>query len=245
MLAPFIPNQVSKMLESLLIKHLARPPQAPHGAKPPLLMLLHGVGSNEEELFALAPQLDPRFYVLSLRGPYEIAPGQFGWYELSFTPRGQAPNEQQAEESRNLLAQFITQAVEHYEAAPELVFLLGFSQGGSLCLATLLTEPTGIRGVVAIAARLLPGLLKPGSPLGGKLAEAPDLQKRSLFLGHGISDQVTPIETARGVEGILARAPLEMTYREYEMGHEIGERCLRELDVWLRTQLGGTGGLGQ
>jgi phospholipase/carboxylesterase len=231
--------------ESLLIKHLARPPDAPHGARAPLLMLLHGVGSNEEDLFNLAPQLDPRFYVLSLRGHYEIAPNQFGWYERAFTPMGHEPNVEQAESSRRNLAEFIVQAVEHYEADPDLVFLMGFSQGASLCLASLLTEPRNIKGVVSIAGRLLAALFKPGSPMGGKLADAPDLAKRALFLGHGISDQTTPIEMARGAEKILSRAPLEMTYREYEMGHEIGERCLREMDVWLRTQLGGTGSLGR
>lgn len=232
------------LLESLKIKHLARPPSAPHGLRPPLLLLLHGVGGSEEDLFGMSEAFDPRFYVLSLRGPYEPAPEQFGWYELHFAPEGHLPDVEQAEASRRLLADFIAEAVEHYEADPRLVYLLGFSQGASLSLAALLTEPQRIRGVVSVAGRLMPGLFKADSPMSGKIAEANLLAKKELFLAHGLNDRVAPIELGRGAEKILARAPLEMTYREYEMGHEIGEQCLREMDVWLRTQLAGTGALG-
>ncbi len=60
-------------LADLSLTHLVRPPTQPSEA-PPLLLLLHGVGSNERDLFALAPQLDERFLVLSVRAPNPRGP---------------------------------------------------------------------------------------------------------------------------------------------------------------------------
>jgi phospholipase/carboxylesterase len=229
--------------EKLTLKHVAQPPGAPVAGKPPLLICLHGVGSDEQDLFSLVPRLDPRFYVLSLRGPYELSPGKFGWYELVFSPTGQQIDPQQVEASRAKLVKFIPEAIEHYDADPDFVFLFGFSQGAILGLTTLLTGPQSIQGVVAVAGRVLPGLFLSDTPLSGKLAESVDLAGKALFLAHGVHDDVLPVGLGRQAESVLSRAPLELTYREYEMGHEIAPRCLNEIDVWLRTQLGGTGQL--
>ena len=55
--------------------HLVQRPRRPN-ARPPLLLLLHGVGSNEHDLFSLAPHLDPRLLILSARAPNVIGPEQ-------------------------------------------------------------------------------------------------------------------------------------------------------------------------
>jgi phospholipase/carboxylesterase len=62
---------------------------------------------------------------------------------------------------------------------------------------------------------------------------------RSLFLGHGLQDEIMPIAFGRQAENLLSRSPIEMSYREYEMGHSIGPRCLNEAKIWLETQLAG------
>lgn len=225
------------LLDSLSIKHLARPNSEGVVGKPPLLIMLHGVGSNEEDLFTLAPQFDPSFYILSARGPYQLAPNQFAWYEMIFKPQGLVITPDQAEESRQKLALFIEEAIEHYEVDPSRVYLLGFSQGAIMALSLLLTAPQNLTGVIAIAGRILPELFKANSPLGNKLASTEQLKGRALFMGHGVQDEIMPIQHGRQAENLLAKAPLQMSYREYEMGHEIGARCLNEMIIWLETQL--------
>ena len=50
-----------------LFHHVA-PPKGGLESKPPLLLLLHGYGANEDDLFSLAPYLDGRFMIVSARG---------------------------------------------------------------------------------------------------------------------------------------------------------------------------------
>jgi phospholipase/carboxylesterase len=199
--------------------------------------MLHGVGGNENDLFELAPHLDPRFYILSPRGPYKLGPEQYAWYERVFTPEGLKVTPEQAEESRKKLAKFIQEAIEHYEVDPARVFLMGFSQGAIMALALLLTAPENLAGVVSISGRILPELFQANSPLGNKLASTEALKGRLLFLGHGVQDEIVPIAHGRQAENLLMRAPIQMSYREYEMGHSISPQCLTELAIWLETQL--------
>src|SRR5258708_37819393 len=72
----------------LPLTYLERPPRPPADAPVPLLILLHGVGSNESDLFRLAPALDGRFRVLSVRGPLVRAEGSYAWFIPAFTANG-------------------------------------------------------------------------------------------------------------------------------------------------------------
>ena len=59
-----------------------------HAEPAPLLILLHGVGSNEQDLIGLAPALDPRFFVVSARAPITLGYGAYGWYHVQFLTTG-------------------------------------------------------------------------------------------------------------------------------------------------------------
>ncbi|HEX9797128.1 MAG TPA: alpha/beta fold hydrolase [Anaerolineales bacterium] len=224
------------LFDALSLKHIARPPLSPTGKRPRLLLMLHGVGSNERDLFPLAAELDPRFYVLSLRGPYQLAPDQFGWYELAFTPGGFEYDPAQVEASRRKLAGFVDEAIEHYQAA-DRVYLFGFSQGATLSLTLLLTEPSRLAAVVAVAGRTLPELFQASTPLSGRLAEASELKGHSLFLAHGVADRISPVAYGRQASKLIERSPVDMTYREYDMDHTIGPQCLKEIAAWLGGQM--------
>src|SRR4029077_4168819 len=78
-----------------------------------LLVLLHGVGSNEADLFGLAPAVPGRFHVLSPRAPYLLGPDAFGWFTFVVRPEGQRViDAEQEETSRGLLARVISSASE-------------------------------------------------------------------------------------------------------------------------------------
>jgi phospholipase/carboxylesterase len=84
------------------------------GKKPPLLILLHGVGSNEEDLFRFAPQLDEHVLVLSPRAPLTLQAGSYAWLHVDFSTGQPVIVVQEAEESRQRLSEFIDEAVTHY-----------------------------------------------------------------------------------------------------------------------------------
>ncbi|MEW5987199.1 MAG: alpha/beta fold hydrolase [Chloroflexota bacterium] len=215
--------------------HLAFPPRqpAPAGRRPPRLLLLHGVGSHEEDLFSLAPYLDPRFHILSLRAPLTLSPGSYAWYEIAFNGDRFRFDPHQVENARQVLMTFIQQAPQLYEIDPERVYLLGFSQGAIMSLTLALTQPELLAGVVAIAGRTLPELFRSDPPLGGHLAAPAAWQDFPLLVMHGLYDPVLPIQHGRATRDHLARLPVALTYKEYDMGHYISEECLGDAARWL------------
>ena len=74
--------------QSLSLFHHAAPPKSGLNEKPPLLLLLHGYGANEDDLFSLAPYLDERFLIVSARAPVNLRGMGYAWFNLGFTPQG-------------------------------------------------------------------------------------------------------------------------------------------------------------
>ncbi len=223
------------------LHHLGRDPleRPGPGERAPLLILLHGVGSNESDLLGLAPHLDRRFHLLSLRAPHRLAPGSFAWFEVEFLPQGPLINPAQAEESRRLLIEFLQAAPTYYALDSERIWLLGFSQGAIMSLALALTQPDLPAGVVAISGRTLPELFAEEGPLSGHLANPDALRDFPLMLVHGISDQVLSISYARDTRQRFSRYPVDLTYREYDMGHSISQESLADVSSWLSGRLDG------
>jgi phospholipase/carboxylesterase len=195
------------------------------------------VGSNEEDLFGLAPYLDERFLVVSARAPVALEYGGYGWFRIDFTPRGMEADLDQAKESLGMLPGFIDGLVDAYSVDPRRVYLAGFSQGAMMSLALLLTRPERLAGVVAMSGRLPPQLLE----------LEPDreaLNGRPVLITHGLYDPVLPVENGRAARDYLAKLPVELTYREYPMAHEVSAGSLRDVTSWLSEALDAEGGNG-
>ena len=214
----------------LSLAHLVREPGRKGQTPPPLLLLLHGVGSNEEDLFALAPYLDERFLIVSARAPVALDYGGYGWFRIDFTPRGMVADVEQARESLRVLPRFVDELVEAYGADAGRVYLAGFSQGAMMSLALMLTRPEKVAGVAAMSGRL-PAQALEREPDREALAGKP------VLVTHGLYDQVLPVESGREVRDYLARLPVGLTYREYPMAHEVSMESLRDVTAWLTKAL--------
>lgn len=215
--------------KQLSLIHLVR--EAQRGEEtPPLLLLLHGVGSNEEDLFALAPLLDERFLIISARAPHTLGQDRYAWFEVTFTPQGSVINPAQAEASRTALMSFIHEATTAYNADPERVYLMGFSQGAIMSASVALTRPDLVAGAVLMSGRILPEV----RPL---FAPSEQLQGLPFLVIHGTADTVLPIKHGRATKSLLSELPVTLSYREYHMGHEITQESLKEVSTWLSTQL--------
>jgi phospholipase/carboxylesterase len=215
---------------TLSLTHLIQEPRVKSARRPPLLLLLHGVGSNEEDLLGLAPYLDERFLIVSARAPVVMGPGSYGWFNIEFTPEGLVADIEQAKRSLKALPGFIDELVEAYSADEGCVYLAGFSQGAMMSLALMLTRPEKIAGVAAMSGRV------PAQVLG----HTPDLEKLAgmqVIVTHGVYDPVLPIEHGRAARKYLESLPVELTYREYPMAHEVSMESLRDVSAWLRKSL--------
>jgi phospholipase/carboxylesterase len=203
-------------------------PAADGVAEPWLLVLLHGVGSNEQDLFGLAPQVPPQFHVLSLRGPLTLGPGSYAWFTFGVGPDGgRAINAAQEAASRPLLAQAIEAAGAQLGVPPERVVVGGFSQGGIMSLSLLLTQPELLHAAMAMHSRLLPEVL----PL---LAAPQRLRGRQLWVSHGREDGVIPLANAHAIRDRVASMPIALSYNEYPGGHELRPSELRDAMAWLQ-----------
>lgn len=197
---------------------------------PPLLLLLHGVGSNEEDLFSLAPYLDRRFLVVSARAPVALEYGGYGWFRIEFTPRGMAADVEQGKKSLEMLPGFIDGLVETYGADARRVYLAGFSQGAMMSLALLLTRPEKVAGVVSMSGRLPVQVMELES-------DREALRGKPVLITHGLYDTVLPVEQGRAARDYLEALPVELTYREYPMAHEVSMESLKDVKGWLAEAL--------
>jgi len=216
--------------QTLSLFHHAAPPRSGLAAKPPLLLLLHGYGANEVDLFSIAPYLDERFLVVSPRAPITLSMMSYAWFNLGFTPQGIAVDAAEIETSRQALHRFIPEVVEAYQCDPAAVYLAGFSQGAMMSLAVALTFPGTAAGVVAMSGRLLPQTL-------AQITDKEALLGLPVFVAHGTRDQVVPLSHGRETRARLSELPVELTYREYNIAHEISAESLSDVTRWLTAQL--------
>ena len=160
------------------LEHSARPDVR----EPWLLVLMHGVGSNEQDLFGLARMVPPQFHVLSLRAPYVLTPGSYAWFEFEVLPDGgRRINEDQERESRFLVGEMLASAAQQLGVPPERVVVGGFSQGGIMALSLLLTRPAAMRAAMVWHSRLLPQVVP-------HIAPAEDFEGKALWVSHGSAD---------------------------------------------------------
>jgi phospholipase/carboxylesterase len=214
----------------LSLVHLIREPMGDAEGPPPLLLLLHGVGSHEGDLLGLAPQLDERFFIVSARAPITLARGSYAWYHVTFGPTGPVIDPQEAEDAQAAVLSFIDEALEAYNLSKRKVYLLGFSQGAILSLSLALTHPEKLAGVVAASGRTLPQSVPRGAPPAG-------MEGLPVFIAHGTRDNVLPVSYARESRDIFARLPAALTYREYAIGHGMSQECLEDISGWLSALL--------
>nr|WP_309687215.1 alpha/beta hydrolase-fold protein [Armatimonas sp.] len=203
--------------------------QQAEGPRPPLLLLLHGVGSHEDDLFGLAPWLDARYTIVSPRAPLKHG-GGWGWYPIAFLEDGLEFDEEIAFESAQTLELFILECHKAYGTDPARTVLMGFSQGAAMALLLLLTRPECLSSAVLMSGRLIPEAAE-------RAAHYMELVGKPVFVAHGLYDSVLPIDQGRAIQAELNRYPVLMTYKEYPMGHEVSPQSIADVQKFLTEVL--------
>lgn len=197
-------------------------------AKNPLLLLLHGYGSNEEDLFSFASELPNEYYVISVRAPYDLQPYGHAWYAIHFdADENKFSDNEQAIESVHLIADFIDEIVNKYPIDTTNVNLIGFSQGAILSYATALTFPNKIAKVVALSGYFNQEIMP-------EVIDTNGISHLKFFVSHGSVDQVIPVEWARKAKPALENLGLEVEYHEYPVGHGVAPQNFFDFKNWLQ-----------
>ncbi|MDP2059098.1 MAG: alpha/beta fold hydrolase [Flavobacteriaceae bacterium] len=216
-------------MTELSLPHLVRQPEIA-SENPPLLLMLHGYGSNEEDLFSFADWLPGSLLIVSLRAPFQLPPYGFAWYSINWDAAdGKLSDIRQVAGSRNLVAKIIDEIIEKYKVDKSRICLMGFSQGAILSLATALTYPQKVRYVVALSGYLNPELIPQ------KMAVS-EVSKLQVYISHGFSDPVIPVDWARRTQPFLDSLNIANEYHEYPDGHTVSRDNFESLLIWLKAR---------
>ena len=197
----------------------------PEGA----LVLFHGRGADEHDLFPLLDMLDPERRLLgaTARGPLSLPPGGAHWYAVH---RVGYPDPETFHATYPQVADWLDGLLGEHGIAPERTVLGGFSQGSVMSYALGLgagrPRPAGIMALSGFIPEV------EGFELDlGKAAGLP------VAIGHGTNDPVISVEFGRDARERLVNAGADVLYRESPMAHTIDPRFLAELPAWLRATL--------
>jgi phospholipase/carboxylesterase len=209
------------------LHYLIQEPKVKHD-KNPLLLLLHGYGSNEEDLFSFATELPNDSYVISVRAPYDLQPYGHAWYAIHFdADENKFSDNVQAKQSVELIAGFIDEIVKQYPIDAKNVTLIGFSQGAILSYATALTYPEKVAKVVALSGYFNQEIMP-------KVIDTNAISHLKFFVSHGSFDQVIPVDWARKAKPALENLGLEVEYQEYPVGHGVAPQNFFDFKNWLQ-----------
>ena len=184
----------------------------PEGA----LVLIHGRGADENDLFPVLDYLDPerRFLGVTPRGPLELPPGGAHWYmvrEIGY------PDRDTFLDSYAALCDF----VDSLGLPSERTVIGGFSQGAVMTYALGLGHGRQRPAAMLAFSGFIPTVD------GFELDVSPPLPP--IAIGHGTFDPVIGVEWSRKAHELLPHA----VYRESPLGHTIDPRFLRELGPWI------------
>jgi phospholipase/carboxylesterase len=217
-----------------LIHTIYHPPgNGPH----PTILTLHGRGANAFDLLSLAPYLcGGKFLIICPQAPLETPIGPeavgYAWYGAS---KDGVPDTDGMLESRLALQLFVDDCLKRYPVDPKRLALLGFSQGGVMAYSLALTEPQRFAALAALST-WLPRELTPRLTIGEAVQTLPTL------IQHGTQDPQIEVDRARDSVARLRELKVPLTFKEYEMGHEIRPKGLYDLSAWLDQtfQIGGS-----
>lgn len=209
------------------LHYLVQEPSGGVKASTPTLVLLHGVGSNEEDLFRLKNQLPSEALIISAQAPISFGNNKFGWYEVDFSTGKPVYNTNQEAQSFKQLLDFIDHITQKYRINSQKICLIGFSQGAIMSFSVALKAAEKIGGIVALSGRILKeAKINPSVNT--------HLKNLKVMIAHGTEDHVLPIQHARESKVILQKMINAIKYKEYTIGHQITEEVITDMNVFLK-----------
>jgi len=189
------------------------------------LVLFHGRGADEHDLFPLLDALDPERRLLSAtpRGPLALPPGGAHWYVLGGIG---TPERTTFMSSFAAAAEWLDAFLAEHGVSHDRLVLGGFSQGGVMAYSVGLGAGRPRPAAIVAFSSFIP------TSEGFELDLTPPLPP--VAIGHGTLDPVIEVEWGRRARALLESAGAEVLYHETPMFHQIDPEFVREVAAWLR-----------
>ena len=225
----YIFTKIKTMKELNGIKYIERKPTT-ETENPQLFLLIHGYGSNEEDLFSFSPDLPATAHVISVRGIYNLPFGGYSWYDISFENNEKYMDTNQAANSKDALVKFIDEIIIQENLDINNVFIAGFSQGAILSYSIALNNPTKVKNVMILSGY-------PEFKIIGDFNQNQDFSTLNFFVSHGTEDAILPIEAGRLGKQLLNDLRIKNEYHEYRSGHGIVPQNYHDLMAFIKEAL--------
>lgn len=214
-------------MTDLSLEYIVREPKVATD-KTPLILLIHGYGSNMDDLFSFASELPDQALVVSVQAPTALPFGGYAWYSITFdADENKFSDPVEGKASVQKLNVFLDEIIEKYQVDSNNIFLTGFSQGAILSYAFSFTFPEKVQHVVALSGYFNPDFL----------INEPVKNSVDYFISHGSVDQVIPVEWAKKAPELLTNLGIQNSYQEYPVGHGVHPNNFYDFKNWIEERI--------
>lgn len=199
--------------------------QMPDGPGPyPTAVMLHGRMGDEDVMWIFRKSVPRPWLVVAPRAPVANRDG-FSWL---IQPPDAWPDLSHMRPAADALARFLRALPRLYNADPDRLYLMGFSQGAAVSIATALIHPTLVRGVAALVG-FAPDVAE--NELAGRLDGLP------VFFATGTRDQTVPYAVAQRSVALVRATGADVEYHEYPIGHKLPAAGMSDLRAWFNARV--------
>jgi phospholipase/carboxylesterase len=207
-----------------------RPSTRPAGVPAPLLIMLHGRGANEGDIYELVPFVNREIMVVAPRAPlrWDDSPrGAFQWFTWNPEIEEDLEPFQTAIQS---LQKLLDELMAEYAIDREQIYFGGFSQGAAMSCLLALTIPELVKGVISHS-----GFLPYNPALHKALVNAKD---KPFLVLQGTEDTVVIVRRAQELVRLLESGGANVTYEEFPIAHATNTASRHALAEWLHKVVG-------
>ena len=191
--------------------------------KSPLVFLLHGFGSNEQDLFSFSPYLNQEATIVSLRAPIMLYPNSYAWYNIYYSGSVKSYDKEAAKLIRDKLINEMDYFINKYDCDPNRITLIGFSQGA--ILAHAIAQNSNIKNLIALSGYV-----------DEELISFEKTKNLSIYISHGKDDEVIPFEESFKTNKLLDDHNVKYEFKAFDQGHGVNSENLKSFLDWLENK---------
>ncbi|MGM9951690.1 MAG: alpha/beta hydrolase [Lysinibacillus sp.] len=193
--------------------------------KQPAIFLLHGLGSNEQDLLQLVGAFEGNCHIFSLQGPIKHRPG-YAFY--TFEEEG-FPTREVFDKVIQFTQAFIFEAIQEYDLDMEKIYVVGFNQGAVVAQTLALVMGSAIRGVAALSGYIPEFVAVEYNKL--------PMDKSKIFISHGEYDYDFPLSWGEGSAAFFKDHGADVTFKTYPDGHGVSQENLKDLVAFIAADI--------
>ncbi len=191
--------------------------------KQPLIVLIHGYGSNENDLFSFNGFLDENLNIVAYRATKELYQNMYAWYDIYFENNVKSFDEKTAIQSAKLITEEIKLFCNEFNCDENRITLIGFSQGAILGYSILFLNPNLLKNLVALSGYV-----------EEKILDNNDIKTNtSIYISHGYNDETIPYDDSRKTLQLLDSKKIKYDFFEFNQGHGVSQENLYSFLNWL------------